>query len=56
VGKGTRIHVDVAWFVVKYRRQYPCENNMFAICKHLGDNCIVFEKFTASIGDLMVTN
>jgi hypothetical protein len=23
---------------------------------HLGDNCIVFENFTASIGDLMVVN
>jgi hypothetical protein len=23
---------------------------------YLGDNCIVFENFTASIGDLMVTN
>ena len=23
---------------------------------HLGDNCIVFENFTASIGDLMVAN
>jgi hypothetical protein len=24
--------------------------------KYLGDNCIVFENFTASIGDLMVAN
>jgi hypothetical protein len=23
---------------------------------YLGDNCIVFENFTASIGDLMVAN
>jgi hypothetical protein len=23
---------------------------------NLGDNCIVFENFTASIGDLMVAN
>jgi hypothetical protein len=23
---------------------------------HLGDNCIVFENFTASIGDLMIAN
>jgi len=23
---------------------------------YLGDNCIVFENFTASIGDLMFTN
>jgi hypothetical protein len=23
---------------------------------HLGDNCIVFENFTASIADLMVAN
>jgi hypothetical protein len=25
-------------------------------CLHLGDNCIVFENFTASIGDLMDAN
>jgi hypothetical protein len=24
--------------------------------KKLGDNCIVFDNFTASIGDLMVAN
>jgi hypothetical protein len=24
--------------------------------QQLGDNCIVFENFTASIGDLMVAN
>jgi len=24
--------------------------------KELGDNCIVFENFTASIGDLMIAN
>jgi hypothetical protein len=26
------------------------------VAKKLGDNCIVFENFTASIGDLMVAN
>jgi hypothetical protein len=26
------------------------------IKKYLGDDCIVFENFTASIGDLMVDN
>jgi hypothetical protein len=25
-------------------------------CLHLGDNCIEFENFTASIGDLMDAN
>jgi hypothetical protein len=25
-------------------------------CRKLGDNCIVFGNFTASIGDLMVAN
>jgi len=29
---------------------------MFSINRDLGDNCIVFENFTASIGDLMVAN
>jgi hypothetical protein len=27
-----------------------------AIMLYLGDNCIVFENFTVSIGDLMVAN
>ena len=35
--------------------------NVISMCKcfiahYLGDNCIVFENFTASIGDLMVAN
>ena len=34
VGKGTRTHVSVVWFVVRNRRQHSCENDMFAICKH----------------------
>ena len=28
----------------------------FTLTTYLGDNCIVFEKFTASIGDLVVAN
>jgi hypothetical protein len=30
---------------------YVCYSNSL-----LGDNCIVFENFTASVGDLMVAN
>ena len=30
----------------------PCVETV----EQLGDNCIVFENFTASIGDLMVAN
>jgi hypothetical protein len=29
---------------------------LIVICIYLGDNCIVFEHFTASIGDLMGSN
>jgi hypothetical protein len=32
------------------------ENKQFERYVQLGDNCIVFENFTASIGDLMVAN
>jgi len=28
----------------------------YTVVEHLRDNCIVFENFTASIGDLMVAN
>jgi hypothetical protein len=36
-----------------YRRDYSNKD----VCLHnLGDNCIVFEHFTASIGDLLVAN
>jgi hypothetical protein len=28
----------------------------FTLTTYLGDNCIVFENFTASIGDLVVAN
>ena len=36
-----------------YRRDYSNKD----VCLHnLGDNCIVFENFTASIGDLLVAN
>jgi hypothetical protein len=44
---------------------YLFENNMadpyifdyaFKLTTYLGDNCIVFENFTASIGDLIVAN
>jgi hypothetical protein len=31
-------------------------NDLICVKFHLGDNCIVFENFTASIGDLMVAN
>jgi len=31
-------------------------NDFFRIQYDLGDNCIVFENFTASVGDLMVAN
>jgi hypothetical protein len=30
--------------------------NIFAGFLIIGDNCVVFENFTASIGDLMVSN
>ena len=30
--------------------------NKEGMLSHLGDNCIVFENFTASVGDLMVAN
>jgi hypothetical protein len=33
----------------------PVHGEVYTI-QHLGDNCIVFENFTASIGDLMVAN
>ena len=32
------------------------KNVSYRSCWKLGDNCIVFENFTASIGDLMVAN
>jgi hypothetical protein len=33
----------------------PVHGEVYYI-QHLGDNCIVFENFTASIGDLMIAN
>jgi hypothetical protein len=34
-----------------------CETDTeYVAIDKLGDNCIVFEKFTASIGDLMIAN
>jgi hypothetical protein len=32
------------------------ESVVFTFVYQLGDNCIVFENFTASVGDLMVVN
>jgi hypothetical protein len=40
------------------RQIYPTylENRTWQLWSILGDNCIVFENFTASVGDLMVAN
>jgi len=47
---------------VKYIQHwnYVCkdvpETRSHVMVNQLGDNCIVFENFTASVGDLMVAN
>jgi hypothetical protein len=38
------------------RYSSPGYVTQFTKMQDLGDNCIVFENFTASIGDLMVAN
>jgi hypothetical protein len=38
------------------RSSSPGYVTQFTKMQDLGDNCIVFENFTASIGDLMVAN
>ena len=56
-----------SWFFLSYDCYFPWffsivwlilvfSLDFFQSCDLIGDNCIVFENFTASIGDLMVAN